>query len=406
MAALIIAGSGPVGMRAAAEIARRLPQLPCLLYGEEPCEPYDRSRLSAFVAGELSREALRATDLADAPQVGRHYGCAVRSIDRAGRCITDAAGQVRPYSKLILATGARGHYPKLPGMHLEGVHPFRDLGDAERLIARRMRSRRTLVLGGGLLGIEAARAMRRHRTEVTLVEHAPRLMPRQLDSHAAALLQRRLEQEGIQVVLGSGVRLLFGDTRVAGARLMNGEDLCCDTIVLATGTRPRTELALQAGLPVGAGIRVDDRLRTADPDIFAIGECAEHRGTVYRMAAPGLEQAATVAAVIAGEDVRYTGSGAGLSATLCGLPVFSSGRVGEDELGPDDDTKAFMGREGYCKVVLTRGRMAGALAVGTGFDVARLQRAVRDGWRPAPWQRWRFLMTGQLWAEAPQAVRI
>jgi len=398
MAAVIIAGSGPVGMCAAAEITRRLPQVPCLLYGAEPCEPYDRSRLPAFLAGELSHEAL-ACDVgpAQAPGVWRYYGCAVRSIDRAARCITDAAGRLRPYSKLILATGARPHRPGLPGMHLAGIHLFRDLGDAQRLIARRVRSRRTVVLGGGLLGIETARAMRRHRTEVALVEHAPRLMWRQLDSHAAMLLQQRLELEGIQVVLGSGARQLFGDTRVAGVRLMNGEDLLCDTIVLATGTRPRTELALQAGLPVGAGIRVDDQLRTIDPDIFAIGECAEHRGTVYRMASPCLEQAVTVAAVIAGEDVRYTGSGAGMSAVLCGLPVFSAGRVSEDELGADDRPLAFMGQEGYCKVVLTRGRMAGALVVGRDFDTARLQRAVCEGWRPAPWQRWRFLMTGRLW---------
>ncbi len=401
MAPLIIAGSGPAGVRAAAEITRLLPQVPCLLYGAEPCEPYDRSRLSAFLAGELSREALVGDiERTVAPSLGRRYGCAVRSIERGSHCITDADGRVQPYSKLILATGARLHYPSLPGMHLEGVHPFRDLADAQRLIARRARSRRTVVLGGGLPGIEVARAMRRHRTQVTLIEHAPRLMPRQLDSHAAALLQRRLEEEGIHVVLGDGVRRLFGDTRVAGLRLMNGDDVFCDTVVLATGSRPRTELALQAGLSVGNGIRVDDQLRTTDPDIFAIGECAEHRGTVYGMAGPALEQAATVAAVIAGEKAIYTGSGAGMSAVLCGLPVFSVGRVSEDALGPDDRTLGFMGRAGYCKLVLARGRMAGALAVGAGFDTAQLQRAVREGRRLLPWQRWRFLMAGRLWRQA------
>ena len=180
-APIVIVGSGPAGMRAAAALAQSLPDAPRLVYGEEPCEPYDRARLSAFLAGELRWEALAIDPavLAD-PQLTRRFGCRVTAIDRAARNIVDSAGRVQPYSKLILATGARPHVPLIPGITLAGVFTFRDFGDAQRLIARRARTRRTVVLGGGLFGLQAARAMRRSRIEVVVVEHCAGLMPRHL----------------------------------------------------------------------------------------------------------------------------------------------------------------------------------------------------------------------------------
>ena len=268
-----------------------------------------RARLSAFLAGELRWESL-AIDPAvlQDPGLERRFGCTVTAIDRAARHVVDSWGRVQPYSKLILATGARPHLPKIPGITLAGVFTFRNFGDAQRLIARRVRTRRTLVLGGGLFGLQAARAMRKSRIEVAIIDHATGLMPRHLDAVAADLLKNHVELAGVRVVLNTGVRSIYGDTRVAGVRLMSGEDIACDTIILATGLRPRVELALAAGLPVRTGIRVDDQLRTLDPDIHAVGECAEHRGVVYGMADPGLEQAQIVAAVLAGESRLYQGS--------------------------------------------------------------------------------------------------
>jgi len=397
---IVIVGSGPAGMRVAAELAQMLPGAPRLVYGDEPCEPYDRARLSAFLAGELRWESLAIDPaLLNDPGLERRFGCTVTAIDRVSRNVLDSWGRVQRYSKLILATGARPHVPRIPGITLAGVFTFRDFGDAQRLIARRVRTRRTLVLGGGLFGLQAARAMRKSRIEVVVLEHSPGLMPRHLDPVAADLVREHVERSGIRVVLNTGVRSIYGDSRVAGVRLMSGEDIPCDTIILATGLRPRVELALAAGLPVRTGIRVDDQLRTIDPDIHAVGECAEHRGVVYGLADPGLEQAQTVAAVLAGEPRSYHGSEGGVDLKVSGLPVFSAGRVAPDQLGDGDRELAYRGSGDaqYCKVVLTRGRLSGALAIGSGFDTRRLQQAVRERARVQVWQRWRFSLQGRLW---------
>jgi nitrite reductase (NADH) large subunit len=399
-APIVIVGSGPAGMQVAASLARCLPATPRLVYGDEPWEPYDRARLSAFLAGELRWESLAMDPaLLQDPGLERRFGCTVTAIDRVAHHILDSWGRIQPYSKLILATGARPHLPRIPGITLAGVFTFRDFGDAQRLIARRARSRRTVVLGGGLFGLQAARAMQRSRIEVVVIEHCAGLMPRHLDPVAAALLKGHLEAGGLRVVLNTGVRGIYGDTRVAGVRLMSGEDIACDTIILATGLRPRVELALAAGLPVGSGIRVDDQLRTADPDIHAVGECAEHRGVVYGLAWPGLEQAQTVAAVLGGEQRVYHGSSSGVDLKVAGLPIFSAGRVAPEELGDGDRELAYRGRAAaqYCKVVVTRGRLSGALAIGSGFDTRRLQQAVLERARVHAWQQWRFSLQGRLW---------
>jgi len=397
---IVIVGNGPAGMRVAAGLAQLLPAVPRLVYGDEPCEPYDRARLSAFLAGELRWESLAIDPelLAD-PALERRFGCSVTGIDRAGRNVVDSRGTVQPYSKLILATGARPHVPRIPGITLAGVFTFRDFGDAQRLIARRARTRRTVVLGGGLFGLQAARAMRRSRIEVIVVEHAASLMPRHTDPVAAGILKDHVEGSGVRVVLNTGVRSIYGDTRVAGLRLMSGEDIPCDTIILATGLRPRVELAIGAGLPVRTGIRVDDQLRTIDPDIHAVGECAEHNGVVYGLADPGLEQAQLVVEILAGAARTYRGSSSGVDLMVSGLPLFSIGRVAPDQLGDGDRELKYRGSGAgqYCKLVLTRGRLSGALAVGAGFDTRQLQQAVMSGARVHAWQRWRFSLQGRLW---------
>ena len=216
---------------------------------------------------------------------------------------------------------------------------------------------------------------------------------------AAGILKDHVERSGVRVVLDTGVRSIYGDTRVAGVRLMSGEDIACDTIILATGLRPRVELALAAGLPVGTGIRVDDELRTLDPDIHAVGECAEHDGVVYGLAEPGLEQAQLVVGILAGQAHRYRGSSSGVDLTVSGLPLFSAGRVAPAQLGDGDRELAYRGGGAqYCKIVLTRGRLSGALAIGPGFDTRRLQQAVLAGVRVPFWERWRFSLHGRLWS--------
>lgn len=400
-APVVVVGAGPVGIRVTQELHRRMPGAPILLYGEEPSEPYNRVRLSAFLGGELNWQALTCDlKLPEDSNIEVRFGCAVTAIDREARCVRDATGAVRSYSRLVLATGSRPHVPDIPGIRLPGVYTFRDISDAHKLLARRVRSRRTAVLGGGLLGLEAARAMQRFNTEVCVIEHYSRLMMRQLDEGAAQHLLRHVTALGIEVVLNDGVRRVLGEGAATGVQLRSERVIACDTVLVATGIRPTIELARGAGLHVGRGIRVDDRMLTSDPHIYAVGECAEHRGRVYGIVAPGFEQAAVVAHSIAGGRANYRGSVVATRLKVLNLPVFSVGTVTEEEM--PDFRREWRYGEGktYRKLVTWRGELVGAVAVGACEDVGRLQEAVMRRRRVWPWQLLRFMRSGTLWPEA------
>ncbi len=397
---MVIVGAGPVGMRMAQELWRRQPATPVVIYGDEASEPYNRVRLSSFLVGDISwQELTRDSALPAGANIETRYGCRVIAIDRARRCVRDATGFDQPYSRLVLASGSRAYVPDIPGIRLPGVYTFRDVSDAQRLFARRVRSRRTIVLGGGLLGLEAARAMQRFNTGVCVVEHYSRLMMRQLDATAASGLRAHVEAMGIEVVLDDGARRVLGDVAVSGIQLRSDRILECDTVVVATGISPNTELALAAGLPIGRGIKVNDRMQTADPDIYAVGECAEHRDRVYGIVAPGLEQATVAAHVIAGGSTRYAGSTLATRLKVLDLPVFSIGPATEEE--KPDFARTWTWRDGnaYRKLVTYRGRLVGAITVGECADLSRLQEAAMRQRRIWPWQLLRFARSGALWAE-------
>ena len=399
-APIVIVGAGPVGVRVASELQRRDPAALVVLYGAEPEEPYNRVRLSALLAGEITWTAwTQDTMLSESSMVERRLGCAVTQIERSQQYIRDAAGRIQPYSRLVIATGSTPHIPNLPNVGLAGVYTFRDLKDVQQLFARRMRSRRTVVLGGGLLGLEAARAMRRYHTHVTVVEHAPRPMPRQLDDGGGERLAEHLRDMGIEMVLGEGVRRIDGEERVSGVELMNGNHIECDTVVIATGIRPSVELARRAGLSIGRGIRVDDEMRTSDPAIFAVGECAEHRDTVYGLVAPGYEQAAVAACLLAGGTASYRGSTTATRLKVVGVPVFSIGRVADDDLSSDAKREVFRSGSTYCKVTVEKRRLVGAMAIGDSPEIGRLQEAVIHARTVWPWQLMRFKRSGRLWRE-------
>jgi nitrite reductase (NADH) large subunit len=402
---VVIVGTGPVGIRVAEELLRRDPARSIVLYGDEPWEPYQRVQLSALLMGEIGWGAIdNRLRLFAGHRVVQHQHCAVVAIDRARRRVRDADGAEQRYSKLIMATGSRPHIPSIAGIDRAGVYTFRDLNDVQRLMARRVRSRHTAVLGGGLLGLEAARALRRHSTSVTLLQHAPRLMNRQLDDAAAVLLRRQVEALGIEVILDDSVREVVGDAWLKSLRLLSGRHLDCDTLVLATGIVPNTCLALEAGLSVGRGIRVDDRMVTSDPDILAIGECCEHRGQVVGLVAPGLEQAAVAAHNLNGGQARYEGSVAATHLKVVGVPVFSVGVTGDDENPAEHRVHSWVAPEPprYRKIILRNGRLVGATGVGDWPEATAVQEAVIHQRRIGPLVRWRFRRHGRLWSERGQ----
>ena len=398
--ALAIVGTGPVGIQVAKELLKRHPDQSIVIYGNEPWTPYNRVKLSALLAGEIgSPEIDNSITLLNNDRIVQHHNCAIVAIDREKKLVTDCTGREQHYVKLILATGSSPHIPNISGIKLPGVFTFRNMDDAQRLFTRRLRSRRTIVLGGGMLGLEVAKAMLRNNTEVFVVEHSNRLMHRQLDQEAAERLREYLLSQGMRIYLNDGIKKILGDISVTGVQLHSGKVIYCDTVIVATGIRSNTQLALEAGLPIGRGIKVNDFLQTSDPLIYAVGECVEHRGLVYGLVAPGLEQAAIAAHHICGGHAKYHGSNSATHLKVVGRSVFSMGTVG-DEIQPGLHRQLSFNEpmEGIYRLLIIRQRkLVGAIALGEWGELTRIQEFITHGRNLWPWQLLRFKRTGNLW---------
>ena len=403
--AVIVVGNGPVGMRLANRLAQRCPELPIKVFGKENWTPYDRVGLSSFLAGQRSLEQLQLSAAVNAGgQIEMFVGRAIMEIDRRQQRVRDGLGAWHHYSHLFLATGSLPHVPEIPGTDLSGVFRFRDMKDALGLMARGVRTRHTVVIGGGLLGIEAARAMSRRGGEVTLIQHSDRLMNRQLDEVAAGMVQQRLQDAGVSVRLDTRVSAIIGDCRVTAVQLKDQSLIECDTVIFATGIRPNTDLARHAGLAVADGIRIDQHARTNDPLIFAGGECAQYEDEMFGLVAPGLEQASVAASIIAGDQASYTGSICASRLKVLDSACFSAGRVSDAWQHRVDRSTSWQDDDGQCyrRLYLERGRLVGALAVGPLPEQARLQSAIQQGTMIWPWQLWRFRRSGQLWPDGSE----
>ncbi len=399
---VIVVGGGPAGLRAAQEVLRRGRKV--ILFNAERWRPYNRLRLTPFFAGEIQigRVYQERAFPDDAPIV-QYHGQTIVEIDRAAKTVKNQFGRRFHYSKLILCLGSHPHLPPIAGIRLNGVLRFRNFDDVELLIARSMRSRRVVIIGGGLLGLEAARGFLRRGVETLLIEHEPHLMPRQLDPTGGAFLRNAVTALGLEVRTGCTVRAIEGLGRVERVALSSGETIACDSIVICTGIRANIDVARNAGLAVGRGIAVNDALQTTDPDIYAAGECAEHDGHIYGLVAPGLEQAAVAAAHVAGENARYKGSSPSTKLKVVGTDVFSMGDI--EQLDQRTDVRTMIWSDAakglYRRVVIRGNRIAGAIAVGEWPELGRMQQAVRDQALLMPWDRLRFKRSGTLFKNAP-----
>lgn len=399
-APVIVVGSGPVGVRLVNELYQRCPGLSVKMFGNEPWRPYDRVRLTSLLAGEADyRELFSELMIPDEGEFSQLDNCPIVEIEPIAKYVLDIYGVKHSFSCLVMATGSTPHVPGIRGIDLSGCYTFRDMNDAQQLVARRVRSHRTVVLGGGLLGIEAARAMQRGNTEVVLIERGRHLMMNQLDDEAAEQLRKKLSGMAIQVLRGDGVTEVLGDDRVTAVRLRNGHEIECDTLVIATGIRPNVGLAKKAGLRVRRGIDVNDQMQSNYPNVYAVGECAEHRGQVYGLVAPGYEQAAVAAHSILGGDSKYSGSIAATRLKVVGDSVFSMGAVAEESMRPNYDEVIYedAGAGVYRKLVLKHRQLVGAVALGEWGELGRVQDAVRNERRIWPWQLLRFKKTGAIW---------
>ncbi len=403
---VVVVGSGPVGVRFVQELHQISPQTNIILYGNEPWQPYNRVLLSSFLAGESSWESLSVgLEVPDVPQIKQVMNCSVLQIDTENKTILDANHHTQAYAKLVLATGSKPRMPNIQGVGQANVFVFRNMSDVQQLFARRTRSQHTVILGGGLLGLEAARAMQKFNTKVTVLEHNARLMLHQLNDAASAMVRAHIESTGIQVMTNQRAKSLHGEGRVTGVGLFDGTKIDCDTVIIAAGVNPNTSLALDAHLNIGRGIRVDDAMQTSVEDVYAIGECAEHRDKTYGIVAPGLEQAAVAAHTMIGEQVNYVGSLMATRLKVLDLPVFSMGRVTESDGLTQAKRVQYHDVENniYRLAVVERNHLVGCIAIGDCPELPRLQEAITAKRTIYPWQLWRFKQEGQIWPEAEAA---
>ncbi|MFF6801023.1 FAD-dependent oxidoreductase [Streptomyces sp. NPDC012616] len=381
---VVVIGAGLAGAR----LARRLGELgtPALLVGEEEHRPYNRVLLAEVLAGRYAPEVIAL------PAPAGLVRARVTGIDRDRRTVSCADGSEIAYGTLVLATGSNPVLPPLRGLftpdHVlpEGVHAFRTMDDCLGLSKAVRPGVRVVVIGGGLLGVSAARALAVRGAQVVLAQQAERLMERQLDPNASRLVLRHLKDLGVEVHTECRVR----DVRCLGGavrsvEMADGYALDADLVVLACGVSPRAGLAKDAGLAVHKGVLVDDELRTSDPHIRAIGDCAQHDGTVYGLAAPALEQADALAESLAGRPSRYTGTRVLTRLTLAGNSAFDLAAFGETEPLPGDDVVqlADATRGTYRKVVVRDDRLVGGVLVGELGTVGALARAW-EGAEPLP----------------------
>ncbi|MFI9543112.1 NAD(P)/FAD-dependent oxidoreductase [Streptomyces sp. NPDC052016] len=382
---VVVIGAGLAGVR----LARRLGELgtPALLIGEEEHVPYNRVLLAEVLAGRYAPEVIAL------PAPAELVRARVTGIDRDRRTVACADGSEIAYDTLVLATGSNPVLPPLRGLftpdHVlpEGVHAFRTMDDCLGLSKAVRPGVRAVVIGGGLLGVSAARALAVRGAQVVLAQQSERLMERQLDPGASGLVLRHLRDLGVEVHTECRVR----DVRCVGGavrsvEMADGYALDADLVVLACGVHPRAGLAQAAGLAVHKGVLVDDELRTSDPNVRAIGDCAQHDGNVYGLAAPALEQADVLAESLAGNAAaRYTGTRSLTRLTLSGHTAFDLASFGETEARPGDHVVqlADATRGTYRKVVVRDDRLVGGVLVGELGTVGALARAW-EGAEPLP----------------------
>jgi nitrite reductase (NADH) large subunit len=367
---LVIVGNGMAAARLVDELSRTaLGRYAVAVIGDEPRLAYNRVLLSAVLSGETQSHDIELKPAAWWRDRGvtLKYGCRATEIDVGRRELKIANEESVSFSRLVLATGSTALRLNLPGADLAGVHTFRDTRDVDLLLTLAAQKKRVVVVGGGLLGLEAAYGLAKAGAPVTLIHLMDRLMERQLDAPAAELLKSLVERKGIRILLNANTSRILGDTRVERVELTDGRTLDADAVIFAAGIRPNISLAREAGIPVNRGVVVDDHLQTGVPNVFALGECAEHRGTCYGLVEPAYEQARVLARHLAGASAAYHGSVVSTNLKVSGVGVFSAG----DFMGSEGSEAIVLSdfRHGtYKKLVIAEGRLTGAVLVGETGD--------------------------------------
>ncbi|HVU44015.1 MAG TPA: FAD-dependent oxidoreductase [Xanthobacteraceae bacterium] len=381
-AQLVVIGNGMAGMRTVEELLKRAPdRFDITVIGAEPEPNYNRIQLSSVLAGDKTRDdtIINSWSWYGKRGIRLMTGIAAVAIDRAARRVILADGSTVPYDTILLATGSKPLAPPIPGIGLPNVRAFRDMADAEAMIAAARSGRRAVVIGGGLLGLEAAWGLKRRGMSVALVHLMPTLMERQLDIAAGELLRRDLDARGIVFFTNSQTEEIAGSERAEAVVLADGRQLAADLVVLAIGIRPNVDLARAAKLDVNRGILVGDDMRCSDPDIFAVGECIEHNGQVVGLVAPIWDQAKVCGAQLAGDGAAvYVPPPVFTSLKITGIDVFSAGTLAAAD-DADEELTLHDAKLGLYKKLIVRGdRLVGAVLYGSVSDGPWYVELMRD----------------------------
>jgi nitrite reductase (NADH) large subunit len=380
MTRLVVVGNGMAGMACVEHILTYEPDFEITVFGDETHTNYNRVLLSSVLAGEKSDDDIVLNPLEWYRRHGirLYLGVRIVDVDPVRKTVTGDDGSVTPYDRLLIATGSKAWFPPIEGIGKDGVLAFRTLDDTRELLRRSGPHTRAVVIGGGLLGLEAARGLQVQGCQVTVVHLMDRLMERQLDADGASYLRGKMEDLGVGVLLERTTIAVLGDERAEGVALSDGTCLEADLVVVAAGIRPNVDLAVKAELTVNRGIVVNDHMETSDPDVFAVGECVEHRGVCYGLVAPLFEQAKVLAATMTGHrGPVYEGTVQASKLKIMGVDVFSAGDWSEQNAEPVRFEDRALGI--YKKLTLRDGKLVGAILVGDTSDSHRYMDWLRAG---------------------------
>jgi nitrite reductase (NADH) large subunit len=383
---LVVIGNGMAGCRAVEEIlARDADRYAITIFGAEPRVNYDRIMLSPVLAGDKTFEEIIINDQSwyDDNGIELVSGDAIIAIKREAREVVSASGRVTPYDRLLIATGSDPFIIPVPGHKLPGVITFRDLDDVDKMLTAAEAGGNVVVIGGGLLGLEAAHGLSLRGMQVTVLHLMPTLMERQLDEAAGFLLRSELERRGQTIITQADTAEILGESHVTGVRLKDGTEIEADLVVMAVGIKPSTGLAKLAELEVERGIVVDDNMVTSDPAIVAVGECVQHRGACYGLVAPLWEMCRALADFMTSEPSGYVGSVTATKLKVSGINLFSAG-----DFSGGDDTEDIVMRDAsrgvYKRVVVRGDKLIGAVLYGDTadgswyFDLLKRQEDISD----------------------------
>ena len=393
---LVVIGNGMAGARFLEDVLAVDPALfDITVFGDEPYGNYNRILLSNVLNGSQDAKEIFLNPLSwyDENGITLHAGKRVTRIDRDAKTV-HADDLSVPYDYLVFATGSKPFIPPIPGTPLHGVFAFRTLDDCRNIAEYALDCKTAVVIGGGLLGLEAAKGLMTHKVAVTVVEMAPWLMSVQLDEAGGKVLGQTIAKLGITARTGTVTKELIGHRRVTGVKFADGSEIPADMVVISAGIRPNAELARECGIVCDKAIVVDDQLRTSDPAVFGVGECVQHNGTIYGLVAPLWEQTKVLAKVLTSADATATYSGSKIATKLkvMGVELASMGRI--NDLQPTDEVVQFSepGRDVYWKAIVRDGKLSAACLLGDLAPADDLMRMFHAG-ADAPLRRLELFFT-------------